>query len=604
MPKDVLHESLQGEIMITLNSLCRITKSSMLIGVFALSVVATSSPSHAQTGRVPTPARHDYAPQPKVVTPQKASKPSLGIESKTVESTPAEQGSIDFGSVPLGRVAFAAIGINSTNQINVDIQDKNGADPSPQYKYVAEVEDDSALCQAALPAGTGLSEPPSTPSDAPSTASGAKKALCQIVVIGFMPADDHSVLGATVKITEAPTTGEAANPGTGSASPINLTYNVTGQGSASACLSANSHVFFPLNRGLTFDERHETILNSSDYSSSSGALKADMEKKEKDKKTKQQPKANDQLPLPMEAKKTGNFPSLPPGVSTEAAFLMLKYFDDPLRKLLVNCFYTTNSLFSDFNQFQSIYNSAAGSTSLNVQIGSLNFINGIQFNFGTNPQVGASSSSSNGSTSSTTALRFSANSNANPFATAASTIPTLSAASTAQATQNILNGGTVFGTSLYPVFFRGSTYSVATLSLVATEGVDLQKFNNTSITATNPSTHTFVGLQTYIQFTSANDAKNSTSPAGSIFISGKYGYSLMNHSYSEQNGFGGRINSQIAQVGAGFLLNNVVQIAAYRGFGPSQVYVDSTSMAQKTVNNFQTWSVGIAYQKSNSSKSN
>ncbi|HEY4904414.1 MAG TPA: hypothetical protein VIH89_13155 [Candidatus Sulfotelmatobacter sp.] len=76
----------------------------------------------------------------------------------------------------------------------------------------------------------------------------------------------------------------------------------------------------------------------------------------------------------------------------------------------------------------------------------------------------------------------------------------------------------------------------------------------------------------------------------------------MNHTYSVQNGFGGRINSQIAQVSAGILFNGGVKIAAYRGFGPSQKYIDSTSMAQKVSNNFQTWSIAIAYQSAGSGK--
>jgi hypothetical protein len=76
----------------------------------------------------------------------------------------------------------------------------------------------------------------------------------------------------------------------------------------------------------------------------------------------------------------------------------------------------------------------------------------------------------------------------------------------------------------------------------------------------------------------------------------------MNHSYSVQNGFGGRVNTQLAQVSAGVLLNGVVKIAVSRGFGPSQVFTDSTSMAQRKVNNFQSWSVAIAYQSSSNGK--
>lgn len=326
-------------------------------------------------------------------------------------------------------------------------------------------------------------------------------------------------------------------------------YDLTGRGSSSACLSAKSF-FLPLNRGL----------------------------------------------------KTGeDYPDLD-SVPTDAANQLYKDFGDPLKKLLVNCFYSTNSLFSYFNQFQSIYNSASGSATLNAQLGSLNFTNGMQINVGTNPQVGASSSTSS-STASTSALRLFSHSIAVSNAATASAPPTLSATSAAQATQNILNGGTVYAADIFPVLFRRSTYSIVTVSTAAKEGIDFQTFNNTSTTATNPKTHTFVGLQGYFQLTSSNDAADSSGPAGSIFLGGSYGYSLMNHSYSAQYGFGGRVNSQIAQVSAGILLNGVVKIAAYRGFGPSQKYVDSTSMAQKTVNNFQTWSIAIAYQSSGSGKS-
>ena len=224
-----------------------------------------------------------------------------------------------------------------------------------------------------------------------------------------------------------------------------------------------------------------------------------------------------------------------------------------------------------------------------------------QITVGTNPQVGPSSSNPSATASAVLAFRFSNSTATNP-ALSASSIPTLSAASAAQASQNVINGGTVFAMDLLPIFSKQSTSSLATLTGAVKEGVDLQKFNSTSITSSNPSTHSFVGLEGYFQLTSSNSAPNSTDPAGSIFLGGSYGYSLMNHSYSIQNGFGGRINSQIAQLSAGILLNGVVKIAAYRGFGPSQRYIDSTSLVQKTANNFQTWSIAIAYQKSGSGK--
>ena len=70
---------------------------------------------------------------------------------------------------------------------------------------------------------------------------------------------------------------------------------------------------------------------------------------------------------------------------------------------------------------------------------------------------------------------------------------------------------------LFPIS-QELTYSLATLSTVVREGVDFQKFNNTSVTASNPSTHTFVGLEGYFQLTSSNNATNSSNPAGSIFL--------------------------------------------------------------------------------------
>jgi hypothetical protein len=291
------------------------------------------------------------------------------------------------------------------------------------------------------------------------------------------------------------------------------------------------------------------------------------------------------LPLNVGFKEAELYPILPKSTPDKLAQAIYKDFGDPIRKTVVNCFYSTNGLFSYFNQFQSIYSAASGSTTLNAQLGSLNFTNGMQVTVGTNPQVGPTTSTS--TTTSSSAL--------------AASVPTLSATAAAQAAQNVLSGGTIFGYDLFPLLYHQSN-GLVTLSAVGREGVDIQKFNNMSITATNPSSHTFVGLQGYLQYNSSNNAANSTDPAGSIFVGGSYGYSLMNHSYSVENGFGGRVNSQIAQLSAGILINGVVRLAAYRGFGPSQRYIDSTTMAQKTVNNFQTWSVAIAYQSSGKSK--
>jgi hypothetical protein len=291
------------------------------------------------------------------------------------------------------------------------------------------------------------------------------------------------------------------------------------------------------------------------------------------------------LPLNKGFDQGGLYPLLAANIPPNLALAVYKDFGDPIRKSVINCFYSTNGLSSYFNQLQSIYNSASGSTTVNAQIGSLNFLNGMQVTVGTNPQI--ASSNATASTPST--------------GTTTGGVPTLSATAASQAAQNILNGGTIFGSDIFPILSKQSN-GLIYLAAQAKEGVDIQKFNNNSITLSNPSTHTFVGLQGYLQYSSSNTATNSTDPAGSIFLSAMYGYSLMNHSYSVQNGFGGRVNSQIAQVGAGILISGVAKIAVYRGFGPSQRYIDSSTTATTTVNDFNKWSVAIAYQSSGKSK--
>ena len=280
------------------------------------------------------------------------------------------------------------------------------------------------------------------------------------------------------------------------------------------------------------------------------------------------------------------YPLLPSNVPADLALEVYKDFGDPIRKSVVNCFYSTNGLSSYFNQLQSIYNSASGSTTVNAQIGSLNFLNGMQVTVGTNPQIASSNATATSSTP----------------GTIIGGVPTLSATAASQAAQNILYGGTIFGSDIFPLLSKQSN-GLIYLAAQAKEGIDIQKFNNNSITLSNPSTHTFIGLQGYLQYSSSNNAANSNDPAGSIFLSAMYGYSLMNHSYSVQNGFGGRVNSQIAQVGAGILISGVAKIAVYRGFGPSQRYTDGSTMATTSVNDFNKWSVAIAYQSSGSGKS-
>ena len=56
------------------------------------------------------------------------------------------------------------------------------------------------------------------------------------------------------------------------------------------------------------------------------------------------------------------------------------------------------------------------------------------------------------------------------------------------------------------------------------------------------------------------------------------------------------MNNDIGQVTAGIMITNVSKISVSRAFGPSQNYIDSTSMAQTKINNFKAWSFAITYQ--------
>ena len=489
--------------MTTTTSSHRIARKSPGIVLAAACLALMTTVCGAQIGPVPRPMRSSSG----AVSIQKRAAGAAHPEGAAIVAVPKNCGfkdkKVDFGQVALGLVGTQECDMPVTGGnpiVNLDIKDSNSADPSPVFKSVTtKVKGDP--CNPTLPLGE------------------TKGGTCTIG-IGFMPADDHSTVSATLTVTFWDGT--------------RTQFSLSGSGgSAAGCLSA-THSFLPLTLGFKPGEIYPFILK---------------------------------------------------GMSPDLAVGLYQVFGNPMRKSVVNCFYSTNGLFSYFNQFQSIYNAASGSTTLNAQLGSLNFTNGMQVTVGTNPQVG--SANSNSSAPVTGAL--------------ASGIPTLSAAAAAQAAQNVQNGGTVFGSDIFPLLFHQSN-GIVILSTVAREGVDLQKFNNTSVTATNPATHTFVGLQGYLQYNSSNNASNSTDPAGSIFVGGSYGYSLMNHTYSVQNGFGGRVNSQIAQLSAGILFNGGVRIAAYRGFGPSQKYIDSTSMAQKVSNNFQTWSIAIAYQSAGSGK--
>jgi hypothetical protein len=255
--------------------------------------------------------------------------------------------------------------------------------------------------------------------------------------------------------------------------------------------------------------------------------------------------------------------------------------DDTVRDANINAFFGTANKLSFINQIKSIYNGASGSTTVSADIASLNFSNGVQVAAGTNIQAGSAGVTS----------------------VSSGTIPTLSAASAGQATQNILYGGTVFASGLLPLFSKGAdTTDKAgglgiSLDLLGREGVDIQNFKaGTSTNVSAPPSHTNVQVEGYLQYNSVNLAPNSTDLAGAVFIGGSYGYSYTSHGYARDYGFGNQVNNGIGQISAGILISGVAKIAVSRAFGPSQTYIDSTSNAQTTVNNFKSWSFGISYQ--------
>jgi len=256
---------------------------------------------------------------------------------------------------------------------------------------------------------------------------------------------------------------------------------------------------------------------------------------------------------------------------------------DEHRNAVINCYYSTTGTVSYFNQFQSIYNAASGSATISADIASLNFPDGTQWTLGSNIQAG-----SGGTPAATVTVN--------------APVPTLPAASAAQAVQNMLYGGTVYLEAVYPLYFYNNSSpggQVATLALKAREGLDVQNFNGASTAGALPPTHFNFQAEGYWQILSINPSTVSgttNASAGAFFLGGSYGYSYTSHGYAREYGFGKNVNNGIGQVSAGMLVTGVVKIAVSRSFGPSQTYIDSTTTNQTTVNNFKSWSFGIAYQ--------
>jgi hypothetical protein len=260
--------------------------------------------------------------------------------------------------------------------------------------------------------------------------------------------------------------------------------------------------------------------------------------------------------------------------------------DDRTKEITnLNSFFLTNGSLSFFNQIKSTYNAAASSTTLSVDLASLNFLNGMQWTVTTNAEVGSS----------------------NPAEVASGTVPTLSGTSAAQAAQNMLWGGTVLTSVTYPLFASGAAnlpspggFGVM-VDFIAKAGVDLQTFKaSTNVNVTAPPFHGSGQLEGYFIYNAINPPKGASSGiAGSLFGGFTYGYAYTSHGYARDYGFGNAVHIAMGEVSAGIVLDTVATITVTRGFGPSQSYIDNTGMVpvHMNVNNFKTWSLGITYQK-------
>jgi hypothetical protein len=251
------------------------------------------------------------------------------------------------------------------------------------------------------------------------------------------------------------------------------------------------------------------------------------------------------------------------------------------RNKFINNFYRTYNSISFLNQIKSIYNGSSASATVSADLTTLNFTSGIQVNVATNIQAGSSGPTSVGS----------------------GVVPTLSGNAAGQATQNMLYGGTLVASVLYPLVAVGAanvnnpgSFGLS-LDIAAREGIDIQNFKaGTSTTVTSPPSHSSAQIEGYISYNSTNLTADSSTFAGALFLGGSYGYSHTSHDYARDYGFGNNVNNAIGQISAGILINNVAKISVSRGFGPSQTYIDSTSMLPRTINNFKSWSIGITYQ--------
>jgi hypothetical protein len=264
------------------------------------------------------------------------------------------------------------------------------------------------------------------------------------------------------------------------------------------------------------------------------------------------------------------------GTSNSPWFPTVHLDEDQVQK-----FFGSNGNWSPLNQIGSVYNGASSSATVTANLVSFVAKQGWQATATTNIQAGSSGITD----------------------VPQGTTPSLSASSAAQATQNLLYGGTLDFTFDLPIYFYGPNIASeggwgVEVDTVSREGIDVQNFKaGTSTSASSPPSHHATQLEAYLVNNSINPPSgSSTGFAASIFLGGSYGYSYTSHGYARDYGFGTRVNNDIGMVTAGMLITNVAKISVSRAFGPSQTYIDTTTMARTKVNNFKAWSFGITYQ--------
>ncbi len=256
----------------------------------------------------------------------------------------------------------------------------------------------------------------------------------------------------------------------------------------------------------------------------------------------------------------------------------------------INNSHTMADSHSFFGQIRSIYNGASSAATVAADVASLNFSNGMQVTLGTNIQAGTSTSQTSSP----------------PQTPNTGTLPMLTAAGSAQAAQNMLYGGTFLASTRYPILGYGMNgvsnagNLAITLDLYGREGFDIQNFKSgTSTQVTAPPSHTAAQMVGYLVYNAINPAGSSTGStagfAGSVFVGGSYGYSYTSHGYALDYGIP-NVSNGLGQISAGIVVNNVVSVAASRGFGPTQTFTNSATNLPMTINNFKAWSIGITYQ--------